>query len=199
MKIVAWQARIHWIQLLWPSIASIFFVLIAVLLFSGAMSPHGSVGGTGILAVGALLFLVAALLVAGFAFVSWQSRRVILTDKKLRVISGSFKQRTADIFLNTIESVVVQQGVVGRMLGFGTVILRDRDEIGHRLKKIAQPTKCLWKLQELLGQRRDLTCPHCKSKNSVAIKRGVSEVEQADIKCVYCQKSWEQVFNEDVW
>jgi uncharacterized membrane protein YdbT with pleckstrin-like domain len=158
MKIVAWQARIHWIQLLWPSIASIFFVLIADLLFSGAMSPHGSVGGTGILAVGALLFLVAALLVAGFAFVSWQSRKVILTDKKLRVISGLFKERIADIFLNTIESVVVQQGIVGRMLGFGTIILRDRDGIVHRLKKIAQPTKCLRKLQELLGQEREHGC-----------------------------------------
>jgi hypothetical protein len=155
---VVWQARIHWIQLLWPSIASIFFVLIAVLFFSGAMSPHGSVGGTGILAVGALLFLVTSLVVAGITLGNGQSRRVILTDKRLRVISGPFKERTADIFLNTIESVVVQQGIVGRMLGFGTVILRDRDGIVHRLKKIAQPTKCLWKLQELLGQGREHGC-----------------------------------------
>src|SRR6267378_8192945 len=158
MKIVVWQVRIHRIQLLWPSIASAFSALIALFLFSGAMSPHGSVGGTGILAVGALLFLVTALLVAGFAFVNWQSRKVILTDKKLRVMSGLFEERTADIFLNTIERVVVQQGIVGRMLGFGTVILRDRDGIVHRLKKIAQPTKCLRKLQELLGQGREHGC-----------------------------------------
>ncbi len=39
----------------------------------------------------------------------------------------------------------------------------------------------------------DLTCPHCERTNSVAIKRGVSDVEHADIKCAYCQKSWEQV------
>ncbi len=37
-----------------------------------------------------------------------------------------------------------------------------------------------------------LTCPHCERENSVAIKRGVSEVEHADIKCAYCQQSWEQ-------
>ena len=40
---------------------------------------------------------------------------------------GLFEKRTPDIFLNTIESVVVQQGIVGRMISFGTVILRDRD------------------------------------------------------------------------
>jgi hypothetical protein len=41
------------------------------------------------------------------------------------------------------------------MIAFGTVILRDRDGTVHRLKNIAQPTKCLWKLQELLGQGRE--------------------------------------------
>jgi hypothetical protein len=36
--------------------------------------------------------------------------------------------------------------------------LRDRDGVVHRLKKIAQPTKCLWELQELLGQGREHGC-----------------------------------------
>lgn len=155
---VVWQARIHRIQLLWPSIATAFFGLIAIFLFSGMMSPHGSVGGTAILGVGALLFLVTALVVAGIAFANWQSRQVILTDKKLLVMPGLFEERTAGIFLSTIESVAVQQEIVARMLGFGTVILRDRDGIVHRLKKIAQPTKLLRKLQEMLGQEREHGC-----------------------------------------
>jgi transposase-like protein len=39
----------------------------------------------------------------------------------------------------------------------------------------------------------ELTCPYCERTNSVAIKRGVSDVEHANIKCAHCQKSWEQV------
>jgi len=152
---VVWQARIHRIQFLWPAIASAFFGLMAILLFSGAMSPQGSVGGTVILAVGAFIFLVTSLVVAGIAFANGQSRRVILIDKRLRVMPGLFKERTADIFLDTIESPVVQQGIVGRMISFGTVILRDREGTVHRWKNIAQPTDCLWKLQELLGQGRE--------------------------------------------
>jgi hypothetical protein len=65
---VIWQPRIHPIQFLWSAIASAFFALVAILLFSGVMSPHGSVGGTVILAVGALLFLVTSLVVAWIAF-----------------------------------------------------------------------------------------------------------------------------------
>ena len=108
-----------------------------------------------ILSIGAFVFLVISFVVAGIAFANGQSRRAILIDQRLCVIPGRFEERTPDIFLNTIESVVVQQGIVGRMLGFGTVILRDRDGTVHRLKNIAQPTKCLWKLQELLGQGRE--------------------------------------------
>jgi hypothetical protein len=127
----------------------------AILLFSGAMSSHGSVGGTVILAVGAFMFLVTSLVFAGIAFANEQSRRVIIIDKRLRMMPGLFEKITPDIFLNTIESVVVQQGIVGRMIDFGTVILRDRDGTVHRLKNIAQPTKYLCKLQELLGQGRE--------------------------------------------
>jgi hypothetical protein len=71
------------------------------------------------------------------------------------MMPGLFEKRSLDIFLNTIESVVVQQGIVGRMISFGTIILRDRDGTVHRLKNIEQPTKYLCKLQELLGQGRE--------------------------------------------
>jgi hypothetical protein len=152
---VVWQAGIHPIQFLWLSIASAFFGLMTILLFSGAMSSHGSVGGTVILSIGAFVFLVISFVVAGIAFANGQSRRIILIEKRLCVIPGRFEERTPDIFLNTIESVVVQQGIVGRMIASGTVILRDRDGTVHRLKNIAQPTKYLCKLQELLGQGRE--------------------------------------------
>ncbi len=44
----------------------------------------------------------------------------------------------------------------------------------------------------------DLTCPHCKKKNSVAITpmsgaSGASDAARAEIKCAYCKQPWEQV------
>jgi hypothetical protein len=128
-----------------------FLGLIAVFLFHGAVSSHGSFGGTGILLVGALTFLIFAIALAATTFVNWQSRTLILTNKRLRVPP----ERTASIFLTTIESVVVQQGILGSMLGFGTVILRDREGVVHCLKKIAQPRKFQQHLQELLGHRSE--------------------------------------------
>jgi hypothetical protein len=145
-------ARIHRIQLLWPSILTGFLGLIAVFLFSGAISSHGSYGGTWILVAGALTFLITAIALAAITFAKWQSRKVILTDKRLIVISGVFGERTSSIFISTIESVVVQQGFLGGMLGFGTVILRDREGTVHRLKKIVRPTEFLRHLQGVVGQ-----------------------------------------------
>jgi uncharacterized membrane protein YdbT with pleckstrin-like domain len=149
---IVWVARIHRIQLVWPSLLATFLGSIAIFLFFGAISPHGSFGGTGILTVGALLFLVTALLVAGIAFANWQSRKVILTDKRLRVMSGVFEEKATSISLSTIESGGIQQGILGRIFGFGTVVLRDRDGTVHHLKETAEPTEFLRRLQELLGR-----------------------------------------------
>ena len=44
----------------------------------------------------------------------------------------------------------------------------------------------------------ELTCPHCRKKNSVAIKRGVNDAEYAEIKCAHCQHSWGQVLPGEV-
>jgi membrane protein YdbS with pleckstrin-like domain len=148
---IVWRAHIHQIHLVWPSFLATLLGSIAIFLFYSALSTQGSVGGTGILTVGALLFLVAALLVAAIAFVNWHSRRVTLTEKRLRVVSGVLGERVTSILLSTIESGDVQQGILGRILGFGTVILRDRKGTVYRLKKTAQPTEFLRQLQELLG------------------------------------------------
>jgi uncharacterized membrane protein YdbT with pleckstrin-like domain len=152
---IVWRAHIHQIHLVWPSFLVTFLGSIAIFLFYCALSTQGSFGGTSILTVGALLFLVAALLVAAIAFVNWHSRRVILTEKRLRVVSGVLGERVTSIFLGTIESGGVQQGILGRILGFGTIILRDRKGTVHHLKKTAQPTEFLRQLQELLGQKTE--------------------------------------------
>jgi uncharacterized membrane protein YdbT with pleckstrin-like domain len=149
---VVWETRIHRIQLLWPSVVSLFLGAIAAFLFDGAVSSHGSVGGTGILTVGALLFLVTALLVAGIAFVNWRSRKVIITDKRLRITSGAFEERAVSIFLAAIESAVLRQGILGKVLGFGTVTLRNRDGAVHRLGRIVEPTDFLQHLQRQMRQ-----------------------------------------------
>jgi len=146
------EARVHRIQLLLPSIASGLLILIAVILLSGAMSPNGSFGGTLLLAVGALTFTVIAFALAATVLMDWQSRKVILTNKRLFVRSGVLEEISSSIFHSSTESAAVRQGILGRTLGFGTVVLRDQKGTVHRLKKIVRPTDFLRHLQGQIGR-----------------------------------------------
>jgi hypothetical protein len=149
---VVWESHIHRIQLLWPSLVSLLFGAIAGFLLDGAVSSHGSFGGTGILVVGALTFGVTAIGVGAITFVSWRSRKITLTDKRLHITSEPFEKRPAIMFLAAIESAVLQQGMLGRALGFGTVVLRNHDGSVRRLTRILEPTDFLRHLRRQLGQ-----------------------------------------------
>jgi len=149
---VVCEVRAHRVQLLLPSIVVGLLILIAAFLVRGAISPHGSFGGTAILVVGALTFAIIAVAVAANTLLDWQSRKVVLTNKRLVVRSGVLEERTSSILLGVIESVAVQEGPLGKTFEFGTVILRDRKGTEHRLKKIMKPGDFLRNLQGQMGR-----------------------------------------------
>jgi uncharacterized membrane protein YdbT with pleckstrin-like domain len=147
----------HRIQLFLPSIVSGLLIVIAAVLLSGAISPHGSFGGTLFLTVGALTFIAIAFALAASVFMDWQSRKVILTNKRLFVRSGVLEEKTASIFLGAIESAVLQEGPLGKAFEFGTVVLREREGTMHHLKKIVKPTDFLRNLQGQIGREDEQT------------------------------------------
>ena len=70
---------------------------------------------------GALLLAVAA----GWAFLAvwrWDRTEVVLTDEKLFVAYGLAQRRAAAVRLERIGAVEVEQSLLGRLLGYGTVI-----------------------------------------------------------------------------
>jgi hypothetical protein len=146
------EARVHPIQLFLPSIVAGLLILIAVVLLVGAISPNGSFGGTMLLAVGALTLIVIAFALAASVLMDWQSRRVILTNKRLFVKSGVLEERAMSIFHRSTESAAVRQGILGRTFGFGTVVLREHEGTMHHFKKIVEPTDFVRHLQGQMGR-----------------------------------------------
>jgi Bacterial PH domain len=91
--------------------------------------------GFGLAAIGGFLvsfaspFPVAgAALVAGGALLSlravwqWERTHVIVTEEKLALVRGTVRRRTAAVRLERVGAVEVDQSLLGRFLGYGTVI-----------------------------------------------------------------------------
>ena len=67
-----------------------------------------------------LMFPAAA--VALRAVWGWERTRVVVTTEKLFVVHGIVRRRAAAVRLARVGSVEVEQSLLGRLLGYGTVI-----------------------------------------------------------------------------
>ena len=74
--------------------------------------------------VGVLLQAVSAA-IAVRAVWNWEQTRVVLTTDKLFVVHGTLRKRAAAVRLARIGAVEIEQGLVGRMLGYGTIVAGD--------------------------------------------------------------------------
>lgn len=71
-------------------------------------------------AAGAALAAVAALL-ALFAVWRWHRTLVVVTTEKLFVVHGVVRRRAAAVRLSRVGSIEVEQTLLGRLLGYGTL------------------------------------------------------------------------------
>jgi uncharacterized membrane protein YdbT with pleckstrin-like domain len=87
--------------------------------------------GIALLAVGwpaSILGAALQALAAGIALRAvwnWEQTRVVLTTDKLFVVHGTLRKRAAAVRLARIGAVEIEQGLVGRLLGYGTIVAGD--------------------------------------------------------------------------
>lgn len=88
-------------------------------------------GGILVLVAPASLGLVGALLLAGGAVLAlaavwrWDRTQLVVTTDKLFVVHGIAQRRAAAVRLARVGPVEMEQSVLGRIFGYGTVIAGD--------------------------------------------------------------------------
>jgi uncharacterized membrane protein YdbT with pleckstrin-like domain len=102
-------------------------VLVRPLVRASALAVVGVVGivvGWPATVAGAFL-LVAAAVAALAAVWRWDRTHVIVTGEKLYVEHGLLRRRAAAVRLAKIATVELDQSLLGRLLGYGTVVAGD--------------------------------------------------------------------------
>ena len=79
-----------------------------------AIGWPATIGGVALQAFGAAVALRAVW--------TWEQTRVVLTTDKLFVVHGTLRKRAAAVRLARIGAVEIEQGLLGRMLGYGTIV-----------------------------------------------------------------------------
>ena len=73
------------------------------------------------------------------AYVRYKSTELAVTTKRVIVKHGFIRRQTIEINLNKVESVQVDQGVLGRVFGFGTLVIAGTGTSHAPLFGIAEP------------------------------------------------------------
>jgi uncharacterized membrane protein YdbT with pleckstrin-like domain len=72
--------------------------------------------------VGSPLALAAGALVVLRAVWRWDRTRLVVTTEKLYVVHGTLRRRASSVRLSRMGAVELEQGLLGRLLGYGTVV-----------------------------------------------------------------------------
>jgi uncharacterized membrane protein YdbT with pleckstrin-like domain len=73
------------------------------------------------------------------AYVRYKSVELAVTTKRIIVKHGFVRRQTVEINLNKVESIQVEQGLLGRLFNFGTLIVSGTGTSHAPLTGIAEP------------------------------------------------------------
>ena len=138
---VQYETRLHWIVMMGHALIATVFALVGVSLL---ITPWRVVNGGEASSAGALRWagvacVVVAAIFFGIGFVRRSATEMAVTNKRVIVKSGLANRRTIELLLSRIESIAIEEPALGRLLGYGTVIVRGTGGTPEVFPQIARP------------------------------------------------------------
>ena len=106
-----WESRRHAVVLVKPLARGVTLGLAGFACF--VLGWPVMLAGPPLIALGALG--------AGLSVWRWERTRVVLTTEKLFVVHGTLRRRAAAIRLDRVATIEIEQSLLGRVLGYGTL------------------------------------------------------------------------------
>jgi uncharacterized membrane protein YdbT with pleckstrin-like domain len=94
---------------------------------------------------GAALVTLAALICLRAVW-CWERAHLVVTTEKLFVVDGTLRRRSSSVRLRAVENLELEQSLVGRVLGYGTLVAGSL-EIQH----VPQPRSVYRLVERLAG------------------------------------------------
>ena len=120
---VMYCARLHWIVLLFPGIVSAFLGLPGLMWLAVGLFSKKDSSTDGMVGMGFVLIVIGALFLL-YGILRKNSAEFAVTNKRVILKTGVVKRRTAEMFLQKVESIGVDQSILARIFNYGTVTVR---------------------------------------------------------------------------
>ena len=138
---ILYRAYLHWIVFIWP----MFWFFIAIIFLSGG-SYLNIIGG---------LFMLFAISTGIISFINYKTSEFGITNKRVVVKVGFIRRESLEVLLNKVEGIQVDQGIMGRILGFGSIVISGTGGTKDPLHKISAPLEFRRRAQEQISLVQD--------------------------------------------
>jgi uncharacterized membrane protein YdbT with pleckstrin-like domain len=132
-ELIVYQGKLHWAVFVRPVMVS----CLAVLLFNYGEPLFG-----------AAATIVAGMLWAAALMAAWSSVFVI-TERRVLIRAGTIYRTDLDLPLERIDGVGVRQDAMGRLLGYGTLVVDGSDGTRATCTTVARAAEFSRQLQSL--------------------------------------------------
>jgi uncharacterized membrane protein YdbT with pleckstrin-like domain len=132
---IVYSTKLHWRVY----IHAILLLIAGIILAGAAVSINDSHNLSLALRIAAGIFALLALSAALRAFIRRATTELAVTDHRVIYKSGLLSRHTIEMNRDKVESVDVDQSLLGRILGYGTVIVRGTGGSLEPMRNIGDP------------------------------------------------------------
>lgn len=116
---IIFQTKLNWTEYI-RGVVLIFIGLLFIKLFGGFL-------------------IVIGLISLGLTYLKINSSEFAVTDKRVLIKVGIFKTQSLETMLNKVEGIHVEQGIVGKMVNSGTIVVKGTGGTNNPFKNIDKP------------------------------------------------------------
>ena len=125
---VIFRTRLSAVMFLWPVLTAIAGAVVLGLWYQ---SPIGQAAGG--------LLLAVALLHGLARYVSYISSEFAVTNLRVIIKVGVFRRRTLEVQRSKVETIAVNQSILGRIFGFGDIVVTGTGGTKEPFENIGAP------------------------------------------------------------
>jgi uncharacterized membrane protein YdbT with pleckstrin-like domain len=123
--------RMHWIVYL----RGLILAIVGLILILAPVGPGLSLATS---IVGAIILLFGLWSLAG-AWIEQATTEIAVTTRRVIQKRGLIRRQTGEMNMEKVESVIVDQTILGRLLGYGSIVVRGTGSGIEGLHHIADP------------------------------------------------------------
>ena len=154
-----YRTRHHWLVLMGPFFGGLLLLVPGIALMAEAIATRDSAGlvvgsatiSPKVMVVSGVVLVAAAVIVFSYGVAKRNATEMAVTNRRVLIKTGMTSRRTLDLMLSRVESIGVEETAAGRVLGYGSVVVRGTGGTPEPFLMIAHPQEFRRAVQEQIG------------------------------------------------